>query len=519
MILKCRSRIVLYVGLGILVNCSIAYARYSGGTGTKPDPYRISNKQDLLELAINVADCNRHFVLTADIDLAGEEFNKAVIAPDNQTSGEVYDGKEFTGSFDGKSHKIMNLKIKSPSNDFLGLFGAIGSDGIVFDLCVENGEIIGGNSGCHGILCGSLIFGTVKNCYTTGSVVSSSNSTGIGGLCGASEKGVIDSCYSTASVTAGNNYIGIGGLCGGKFEGSIKNSYSSGLIVTGTGCNQIGGLCGANEDGTIENCFANSSISGGKKTRYAGGFVGGTMKGNIQNSYSNSSVKVGEESICLGGFCGAVIDGKISNCYSTGGVAATNPYRYLGGFSGGNKSGVVTSCFWDTQSSRVTSSSGGKGLATAELKDKATWDSAGWDFADDTEKNKEGVWYLKAKSYPVLTWQLKKRDVKDDGTEASPGSGKRPERGGLEQTGQEDESKKKYAELLSEMTNTMMNLQNALTETQKTLDDTRKELIEARKLAAEQTKEIYELMVMLEHLKARHRRLLEEKANIEAGLQ
>jgi hypothetical protein len=58
-------------------------AKYSGGTGEPNDPYQIATAADLIALGETPADYDKHFLLTADIDLdqrPGKVFDKAVIA-------------------------------------------------------------------------------------------------------------------------------------------------------------------------------------------------------------------------------------------------------------------------------------------------------------------------------------------------------------------------------------------------------------------------------------------------------
>ena len=54
--------------------------RYSGGTGTAGDPYRIWTPEDLIALGENTDDYGKSFVLTADIDMTGQSFTVAPIA-------------------------------------------------------------------------------------------------------------------------------------------------------------------------------------------------------------------------------------------------------------------------------------------------------------------------------------------------------------------------------------------------------------------------------------------------------
>ena len=72
------------------------HAKYSGGTGEPNDPYQIATAADLIALGETPADYDKHFILTADIDLdpnlpGRKVFDKAVIGT-------------FTGVFDGNGH-------------------------------------------------------------------------------------------------------------------------------------------------------------------------------------------------------------------------------------------------------------------------------------------------------------------------------------------------------------------------------------------------------------------------------
>ena len=62
-----------------------AHAQYSGGHGTSADPYQIATAADLIALGETPTDYDKHFILTADIDLdpnlpGRRVFDNAVIA-------------------------------------------------------------------------------------------------------------------------------------------------------------------------------------------------------------------------------------------------------------------------------------------------------------------------------------------------------------------------------------------------------------------------------------------------------
>jgi len=46
-----------------------AQAKYGGGTGEPNDPYQIATAEDLMLLGDSPEDYDKHFILTADIDL------------------------------------------------------------------------------------------------------------------------------------------------------------------------------------------------------------------------------------------------------------------------------------------------------------------------------------------------------------------------------------------------------------------------------------------------------------------
>ncbi|MBN1391688.1 MAG: right-handed parallel beta-helix repeat-containing protein [Sedimentisphaerales bacterium] len=299
------SRIFFLTITMVLLVLSSALLGYSGGSGTPEDPYRIASKADLLELAANAEDYNKCFILTADIDMEAQVFTKAVIAKDTSSS-DGFQGTVFTGVFDGNSHKITNFSINGGFNDYLGLFGSVGSNGLVKNLGIENLSVSG------------LDF--------VGMLVGHNN-------------GDITDCCSTGTAS-GDFYVG--GLVGYNYMGSITNCYSAG---TTNGDSTIGGLVGYNYMGNITNCCSTGSVSGFSFT--VGGLVGGNI-GNITDSYSTGDVGVNSswDSVGVGGLVGSN-SSSITNCYSTGAVsvAAADAIHYLGGLVGCNYSdGIITNC-------------------------------------------------------------------------------------------------------------------------------------------------------------------------------
>ena len=167
-------KVLVIVGIVFCLFSSV-FAKYSGGSGEPNNPYRIADANNLLVLAADANDYSKAFVLVNDINLAGLTFTTAVIARDTDSSpGSGFNGTPFTGVFDGNNHSILNLTINANenSNSSLGLFGCIGQGGLVKNLGIEDVNIIliaGYSSDFVGGLCGYNDYGSITNCYSTGS--------------------------------------------------------------------------------------------------------------------------------------------------------------------------------------------------------------------------------------------------------------------------------------------------------------------------------------------------------------
>jgi hypothetical protein len=191
----------------------------------------------------------------------------------------------------------------------------------------------------------------IKNVGLVNVNVNAPNGNYVGGLAG-SNNGTITKSYSTGSVPG---RYAFGGLLVGynTRNATITNCYSTG---SATGDFYVGGLVGFN-DGTIINCYSRGSVTG---IWYVGGLVG-------WNPY-----------------------GTITNCYSTGVVSGDD---FAGGLVGQSLGRVVDS-FWDIQTSGQTSSAGGTGKTTAQMKTLSTFTNAGWDFVN--------TWWVPPGDYPSL---------------------------------------------------------------------------------------------------------------------
>ena len=176
---------------------------YSGGNGTETNPFKIKTVKDLQDLMATTLDWNQCFVLDNDIDFSGVN-----LTPIGNSS------INYTGIFDANCHVLRNIDINVPSNDYVGLFGYIGTGGVVKNLGLENIKVIG--KSVVGGLAGYNYEGSISSCYADGIV---SGNTCVAGLIGGGYNSTITNCYSTGFVT------GKEGVSGLVLDGSANISF------------------------------------------------------------------------------------------------------------------------------------------------------------------------------------------------------------------------------------------------------------------------------------------------------
>jgi len=265
-----------------------AGAKYAGGSGTAQDPYQLATAADLILLGETPADYDKHFILTANIDLdpnlpGRKVFDKAVIAPHVRDTNWVLRGTAFTGVFDGKGHTVSHLTIQGGS--YLGLFGQLESGAEVKSLGVVDTGVVDGLYYVGGLVGANS--GTVTRCYSSGEV---SGGWYVGGLVGDNYNGSVTQCYSTGAVR-GTKYVG--GLVGSN-PGTVTHCYSTGAV---SGNFLAGGLVGCNVEcydegrwpcysGTVTSCFWDIQTSG--QAASAGGMGKTTAEMRMQGTFTDA---------------------------------------------------------------------------------------------------------------------------------------------------------------------------------------------------------------------------------------
>ncbi|WP_260259264.1 Ig-like domain-containing protein [Vibrio intestinalis] len=215
------------------------------------NPCLISNLAELRWLSETPAAWDEYYVQTADID-ASET------ASWNESKGWDPIGDKstyFTGSYDGKLHKVDGLTINDTDLYVGGFFSTIGTEAEIKNLMISNADITSGQ--VAGILAGKS-FGRIERVATTGSVAGYYY---IGGLLGLIESGSIENSYSSASISGTSQYSQYAGGAIGEARAPsiINNIYSTGAVDTAL--YKAGGLIGVSK-GVINNSLFDSDTSG-----------------------------------------------------------------------------------------------------------------------------------------------------------------------------------------------------------------------------------------------------------------
>lgn len=372
---------------------SAVFAFSGSGSGTSGDPFVITNENQLQEMNDNKT---AYYVLGNNIDAT------ATRTWNSNGAGGYYGFlsiKTFTGSFDGQNYVITNLFENIPDNDYIGLFGNVGSGGVVKNAGIENENIIGRDR------TGGFIgynAGTVSVIYSTGTVHGDDV---VGGLIGYNFADISNS-HSTATVSGASS---VGGFVGQNStydspSATILKCYSTGIV---SGTNYVGGFAGTNYM-TISQSYSAGSVSA---DNYVGGLVGYIFEGVVLNSYSTTSVN---GNAAVGGLVGYAYDGNITKSYSVGVVTGVSS---VGGLVGSNSGSTILNSFWDNEASGQSTSSGaGTGKTTDNMKEVRTftdntWStglSSPWDFVDNPYYDIAvfDIWDINSVSndgYPFLT--------------------------------------------------------------------------------------------------------------------
>jgi len=449
----------LFLGLWI---SWITQAQFAWWSGSSSDPYEISSCTELQEVNNHMSSS---FVLLNNLDCTSIG-NNAMVGWTNNTAVAfewAFDGDgysitiAFNASFNriglfrfANNASISNLHVNADLTvgNTSSAVGAIA--GFANNTTISNSSAdiqVDANWHSIGGLVGRARNSSIQNSHSIGSVDGQYN---IGGLVGYSDQGItITDSYSQADVSW---YSQVWGLLWGPFNGAnITNSYAEstinatryagGIVGYASGTNildsvsfdgtitandHVGGILGWNNNQvTINNASVNGTINGGSEsigwivwfdksqTTISQSFVHATVDGDdyiwgivwgslgsvtITDSYVLGDVSGNSY---VGGLVGRGTNLTATNAYVAWLVSGNSNIGWLNALITNNN--TITSSYRDLLSgNNVTTSDGGTGLNTADMKDFSTFDNAGRDIQASSSNLNNG--------YPFLAWEVNNSD-------------------------------------------------------------------------------------------------------------
>jgi len=393
---------------------SICQADYHGtDDGSQQNPYHISSKADILQLAATPADFESYFILTADIDMFGEVFTNSVIASSVENTNSTSTGKTFGGNFNGNGHKINNIAITTlgTENDYLGLFGRVastsGTKTMIYNLEVKieinSGDYARQIGGITGYLGQSA---TVSNCIASVRIELADDNELVGGICGNNYDGKIVDCRASGFILSGLHCENIGGIVGSNSSGgSVSTCFADVYIECDQDTRLLGGICGYNNQyAVISNCYSVGNITSISNC-WAFGGVCGWNTGTISDCGTKCTVTAVSDSYYYAGFVGFIgTGGLVKNSYSATTIINNGASAVGGGFCAGSVTNGTTNCFWNIEVANYNINASGIGTNTATMKQDVIFVDSGWNFDSNS-----GVWAMSStgsefEGYPVQQW-------------------------------------------------------------------------------------------------------------------
>ncbi|WP_101721107.1 hypothetical protein [Eggerthella timonensis] len=278
------------------------------------DAYDLGSPEALAWFAykVNADNANyksKHAKLAAPIDLSGKPYTgEASVASDFSNCLKWKPIASFSGEFDGGGHAVENLFVNEGTGR-VGFFGTLqGTDsaavsvhdfgvasgsvkglhtvgGIVgkmervkgkaavsVERCWNAASVTGTGSDSKDTMAGGIagyVFGTVSNCYNTGSISAAKTCAGgiVGSTTGDSAYGTrVESCYNTGSVTAPVTYGAINGWHSNA-QSPTTNCYYLDNGLPAFGNNATAGQATKLADDQLKSWGAAYALNGGDGTQ------------------------------------------------------------------------------------------------------------------------------------------------------------------------------------------------------------------------------------------------------------
>lgn len=227
----------------------------------------------------------------------------------------------FSGTIDGKGHKISNLTINAtvPGAGFIGQING----GSIKNLTLANVNINSTSSrvaAFAGVISSTNV--RIENCHVESGTVQGSGPYVAGIAAGESSKTLISNCSNKANITGNGNYVGgiAGYIC-------CADCYNYGTVVNNSNNGYTGGITGSGD--------VTGSTNYGDVTAYKT-VAGITGSGNATGCHNSGNITGTDNAVA-----GIVGNGGASGCTNTGNVTGKT---YVGGIAGYNNLASIIDC-------------------------------------------------------------------------------------------------------------------------------------------------------------------------------
>lgn len=352
------------------------YKAYSGGSGSKDNPYILANRTDFddfsRKITLGSTYSGKYFKVQPDASITGQ--NATTIAMGSNAFTPIGNSStKFAGTLQGNNCTINGLTV---SGQYSGLFGYL-NNATINDLTVNVTNLSDATSvaGIAGVVNGTT---TINNCKVTGAVKGTHQ---VGGLVGFAQDCTLNitGCTNSATIETTNQDSDKSRTSAGGIVGYVNAAATVNIIGTkndgavkassGSANSGVGGIVGfSNGTVNIEGCSntANGAITG---KAGVGGIVGYTKNGSITKSFNQGTITSNDGAVDLGNGKGSYSGGivgysgaSIGNCYNQGTVTTGTSWgssNFVGGIAGFLASGQTVSYCYNSGAVSASSNIGG----------------------------------------------------------------------------------------------------------------------------------------------------------------
>lgn len=303
---------------------------FSGGSGTKADPYLISTPDQLNAVRQGL---DKHYKLANDIDLSGWGDWMPIGGEELERHG---DPTPFTGSLDGAGHVIRGMTITGKRSDYQREDQALGFEAHCFGLFAHvkgrEEKVAPGDAYDDASLGGVSNLGVVDfNINIDASdMLNGMNPPIIGAIAAQAENARIVGCWSNGGTAQTSPSGTVGGIVGSAKNAAIRACWN-GSALSGE---SVGGIAGASRDTWFGHCFNAGALNGEQACgiSFCRSFIakGGEKKdlGAILYCYNSGAIS-GDLTVGIG------LADTIDNVYNAGALSGKETSSIYNGAGGG----------------------------------------------------------------------------------------------------------------------------------------------------------------------------------------